>query len=123
SVLGKRAIEHSSPLFFGTTYITALVIALTPVAFWKGRDEAGLLFRNGAVRSALLPGIFQAIMIVSHMTGMGLTKVAYFISVKRLSLLIGVIYGYLLFREQGMSQRLTGAILMFTGFLLIVLFR
>ncbi|MDI6729780.1 MAG: hypothetical protein QMD44_12785, partial [Thermodesulfovibrionales bacterium] len=39
SSLGKRAIEHSSPIFFGATYITLLVIVLTPIALYKGRDE------------------------------------------------------------------------------------
>ncbi|MFA5353114.1 MAG: DMT family transporter [Thermodesulfovibrionales bacterium] len=123
SSLGKMAIEHSSPLFFGAAYITALVILLTPIALYKGRNEVGLLFRNGAVRSSILPGLFQAIMIISHMTGMGLTKVAYLISVKRLSLLIGVVYGHLFFHEPGIRQRIAGTALMVAGFLLIVLSR
>lgn len=123
SSLGKRAIEHSSPLFFGTIYITALVLVLAPVALYRGRNELGLLFRNGAVRSSILPGLFQAVMIISHMIGMGLTQVAYLISVKRLSLLIGVAYGYILFQEKGMRERIAGVALMLAGFLVIVLYR
>ena len=37
SSLGKVAISHSSPLFFGATYFTALFVAFTPIAL---RDAA-----------------------------------------------------------------------------------
>ncbi len=122
SSLGKMAIEHSSPVFFGVTYIFVLVILFTPIALYKGRDELKEIFHNGAIRASILPGVFQSFMIISHMIAMSLTKVAYMISVKRLSLLIGVFYGYLLFKESGIRERLLGAVLMFTGFVLIVLY-
>ncbi len=122
SSLGKRAIEHSSPIFFGATYITLLVIVLTPIALYKGRDELRVIFRNGAIKSTILPGMLQSVMIISHMIAMSLTKVAYMISVKRLSLLIGVFYGYLFFKESSIKERLLGTVLMLTGFVLIVLF-
>ena len=59
-------------------------------------------------------------MIASHMTALNLTKVAYMISVKRISLVIGVLYGYFLFRETNIGERVFGALLMLTGFILIV---
>ena len=52
-----------------------------------------------------------------------LGPVAYAISVKRLSLLIGIAYGYLLFREAGIRERLAGGLLMLLGFVLIVISR
>jgi drug/metabolite transporter (DMT)-like permease len=122
STLGKRAIESSSPIFFGVTYFLAVFLFLTPLAIYKGRDEIMMIFKNGALRSSLLPGFFQSIMIISHMLSLGLTKVAYMISVKRLSLLIGVIYGRLIFRESNFKERIFGSLLMLLGFLLIVLF-
>ncbi|MCK7510529.1 MAG: hypothetical protein MZV70_45055 [Desulfobacterales bacterium] len=61
-------------------------------------------------------------MIISHMIAMSLTQVAYMISVKRLSLIFGVIYGYVLFRESGIRERLAGTALMIAGFALIILF-
>ena len=54
------------------------------------------------------------------MLAMKLTKVAYMISVKRLSLIIGIMYGYFLFKEENIRERLLGAILMFIGFVMIV---
>ncbi|HAK89336.1 MAG: hypothetical protein A2077_07495 [Nitrospirae bacterium GWC2_46_6] len=122
SSLGKRAIEHSSPIFFGATYITAVVLAFAPIALYKGRNEINAAFRNGAVRSSILPGMLHSVMIISHMIAMSMTKVAYMISVKRLSLLIGVFYGYLFFKESSIKERLLGTVLMLAGFVLIVVY-
>lgn len=123
SSLGKMAIEHSSAVFFGVTYIAALVILFAPLALYNGRDELKLIFKNGALKSSILPGLFSSLMIITHMIAMSMTKVAYMVSVKRLSLLIGVFYGFVLFKEKGMKERLAGAILMISGFVVIVLSR
>jgi drug/metabolite transporter (DMT)-like permease len=122
SSLGKMAIEHSSPIFFGAAYTIVLVVLLTPIALYKGRDEVKLIFRNGALRSSVMPGTLQSVMIITHMLAMSLTNVAYMISVKRLSLLIGVFYGYMFFKEKGIRERLLGTALMLTGFVLIVIY-
>ncbi|MCI0468611.1 MAG: DMT family transporter [Nitrospirae bacterium] len=122
SSLGKIAIERSSPLFFGATYITTMVIVFTPIALYKGRDEAGRLLHDAAIRSSIVPGALNGVMIIAHMTAMSLTNVAYMISVKRLSLLIGIIYGHLLFKESGIKERLLGSALMLAGFMLIVIY-
>ncbi|MDI6800441.1 MAG: DMT family transporter [Thermodesulfovibrionales bacterium] len=122
SSLGKMAIEHSSPVFFGAAYIAVLVFFLTPIALYKGRDELRPVLKNGAIKSAVIPGILQSAMIISHMIAMSLANVAYMISVKRLSLLIGVFYGYLFFKESGIKERMLGTVLMLAGFMLIVLY-
>jgi drug/metabolite transporter (DMT)-like permease len=123
STLGKIAIEHSSPIFFGATYFCAVLFFLTPIAIYKGKEEIGMVFSNGAFKKSILPGIFQSIMIISHMLSLGLTKVAYMISVKRLSLLIGLVYGHIFFKEPNFRERLIGSTIMLIGFLLIVLYR
>ncbi|MFH1702723.1 MAG: DMT family transporter [Nitrospirota bacterium] len=117
SSLGKMAIEHSSPLFFGATYFTAIALIFTPIALYKGRSAWG---EQRLPQALLLPGIFYSLMVVSHMVAMSIAKVAYVISVKRMSLLIGVFYGYLFFKEKNIRERLSGAMLMFVGFLMIV---
>lgn len=122
SSLSKMAIEHSSPIFFAAAYITTVVILFTPIALYKGRTELRLIFNNGAIKSALLPGLFSSLMIISNMLALSLAKVAYMISVKRLSLLIGVIYGYILFKEPRIKERLLGTALMVAGFALVVLY-
>jgi uncharacterized membrane protein len=118
SSLGKLAIEHSSPLFFGATYFAAIVLLFTPIALYKGRRKSW--WGQRLPQTLLLPGIFYSLMVISHMVAMSLAKVAYVISVKRMSLLIGVFYGYLFFREENISERFLGAVLMFAGFIMVV---
>lgn len=120
SSLGKMAIEHSSPLFFGITYFIAVIIVFAPAALWLGRDELKSFILGRQFKSLLLPGLFYSVMIASHMIAISLTKVAYMISVKRTSLIIGVVYGYFLFKEKNIRERLLGAFLMFLGFVMIV---
>jgi len=43
------------------------------------------------------------------------------ISIKRLSILFGLLYGALIFKEQNIGVRLTGATLMLSGAVLIVI--
>lgn len=120
SSYGKLAIEHSSPLFFAITYFIALTIFFAPIALWMGRNELKGFVADKQFNNLILPGIFYAVMAASHMLAMKLTKVAYMISVKRLSLIIGIIYGYILFREENIKERFLGAILMFIGFVMVV---
>lgn len=120
SSFGKMAIEHSSPLFFGITYFTALNIIFAPIGILMGKGELGPFLKEGKFRGLIIPGFFYALMVLTHMTAMKLTKVAYMISVKRVSLLIGLFYGYLFFKEENIRSRFTGALLMFIGFLMVV---
>ncbi len=120
SSLGKMAIEHSSPVFFGATYFITLNIAYIPIGLYMGRNDMLAFIRERKYISLLLPGLCYGLMVIAHMEAMNLTKVAYMISVKRTSLLMGVLYGYVLFREENIRGRLLGAILMFAGFVLVV---
>jgi drug/metabolite transporter (DMT)-like permease len=117
SSLSKIAIKHSSPLFFGTTYFAALAIFFAPIALYKHKDAK---IKSKTILSVILPGIFYSLMVVSHMIAISLAKVAYVISVKRMSLIIGVLYGYLFFKEKNIGERFIGALLMFIGFMLVV---
>ena len=82
--LGKMAIEHSSPLFFGVTYFCAVTVLFAPIALWMGRHEMKQFIFTGQYKRLFFPGVFYSIMIASHMTALNLTKVAYMISVKRI---------------------------------------
>jgi len=121
STLSKKAIAASSPLFFAACYYPAVVLMLTPFAVSFGKGEWKGMVGNGVFRSALLPALFYGLMLISHMFAISMAEVAYMISVKRLSLLIGVFYGHLLFKEKGLRERPLGTILMLLGVVLITL--
>jgi len=120
SSLGKMAIVHSSPLFFGVTYFIAVTVIFAPIALWMGKTELKSFIAGGQVKGLFFPGIFYSVMIASHMIAISLTKVAYMISLKRTSLLIGVMYGYFFFKEKNIGERLSGVVLMLIGFVMIV---
>jgi uncharacterized membrane protein len=117
SSLGKLAINHSSPLFFGTTYFIVLALIYTPFGLPGMRRSP--LSRAGW-GTMLIVGALNALMVVSHVLAISLANVAYMIAVKRSSLLFSVLYGYLIFREGYVGERLIGALLMLAGFVLVV---
>jgi drug/metabolite transporter (DMT)-like permease len=124
SSMGKMAIEHSSPLFFGSVYFIGLNLVYQPYGLTRGLTGQGASLReylsSGRYRRQIVPGIFYAGMVLTHMAAMKLTKVAYMVSVKRSSLLISIMFGYLFFREENIRDRFLGALLMFAGFILVV---
>jgi drug/metabolite transporter (DMT)-like permease len=122
STLGKVAILHSSPLFFGVFYFGILALAFTPWALMRSRRPWRDVLSPERFPLFLLIGVFEAIMIFSHTLAIVMTQVTYMIAVKRTSLLFSVAYGYLLFREGRIRERLMGCLLMVIGAMLIVLF-
>jgi drug/metabolite transporter (DMT)-like permease len=118
STIGKLAIIHSNPYFFGIIYNIALAMLLTlflPMA--ASAEPVKNFFRRPLI--GLILGALVATTIFSHMLAISMTNVAYMISLKRTSLLFGVLYGALWFKEEKIAERLTGAIIMISGVFLI----
>lgn len=120
ATLAKKAITCSSPLYFAGLYPILLFICLTPVALWKGRNDLRFPGIQTLSKAILLPALFSMGETISGLIALSLTNVAYMIAVKRLSLLIGIVYGHFLFRETGLQERLAGGVLMIAGVALIV---
>ncbi|MBI5195157.1 MAG: EamA family transporter [Nitrospirae bacterium] len=126
STLGKLAIEHSSPVFFGSFYIVLVTALFTPIAIGKNRDRfekthTGIIITKKDIILLILMGASYSLMIIFHMVAISLTKVAYMISVKRMSLIFSIIYGYILFKEEKIVVRFFGGVMMLAGVVLIVL--
>lgn len=119
SSLGKMAITNSSPVFFGSFYFILITIIFTPIVLSKSKI---VITKKDMVPLAII-GLTYALMIIFHMLAMSLTKVAYMISVKRMSLLFSIFYGHIIFREEKIPERALGGVIMFIGFVLIVLSR
>jgi drug/metabolite transporter (DMT)-like permease len=118
--IGKIAVQHSDPLFFSVIYsfllsfIFYLVISFRTKHFYSKVLSRPVLF--------LLIGILITIMIITHLSAVNLVEVAYMVSVKRLSILFGVIYGVMFFRETNIKERLLGATVMVLGIIMITVF-
>jgi uncharacterized membrane protein len=118
STIGKLAIIHSNPYFFGIIYNMALAMLMAlflPAAAYA--EPVKTLLRKPVI--GLILGALIATTIFSHMLAISMTNVAYMISLKRTSLLFGVLYGAFWFKEEKITERLTGAIIMITGVFLI----
>jgi drug/metabolite transporter (DMT)-like permease len=115
SVLGKAALLHVTPAYFGPFYfvalggVTALVFGSRDIGTWRARHPLAHLAIGGCM----------AVMVVTHFYAIEHIEVAYMIAVKRISLLFGMLYGAWLFHEQGLSRNLSAGTLMIFGVFLI----
>ncbi len=118
SNLGKVAIQHSSPLFFAAVYPVMLTTLLLPVAVWNSG------FSSLISRPTLfgLIGLFNVVNTLAHCHAIRLVEVPYMISIKRTSLLFGVLYGWVFFGETHIRERLLGSVTMLVGVTFIVVF-
>jgi uncharacterized membrane protein len=122
AVLGKKAIQLSSPVAFPFFYITLDAMAMTSLVHW---DSGGIRVASGRLLALwpvyLLAGGLLAGAFLTHAWAILEAPVAYFISVKRLSLVVGVVMGRLIYREEAFWQRVGGTLLMVLGAALISL--
>jgi drug/metabolite transporter (DMT)-like permease len=119
AVLGKKAIQLSSPLFFGFFFlasldvVTLLFFPLLGKIHWK--PLLRLPFKGLSV------GLMLYLHVLFHALAINMVEAVYMISVKRTSILFSVAYGWILFRESEIRNRLLGAFLMFLGVVCITL--
>ena len=120
ATVGKLAIKHSSPQFFGMIYF----IAFTVFVFLFFPLMPGAKISNLVRRPlpGVAGGLVLTIMIFSHTYAISLVEAAYMLSVKRCSLLFGVFFGAVLFKEEKIRERLFGASIMMCGVLVIGFF-
>jgi drug/metabolite transporter (DMT)-like permease len=119
AVIGKKGILHSSPLFFTMTLFAVLSFLAILVLLVLGKVRLQT-FRDDWAKG-MVAGLMFFIHALAHGFAISLVKASYMISVKRLSVLIGIIYGRLFFKEKYIAVRLVGAGLMVAGAVLITL--
>jgi uncharacterized membrane protein len=116
----KIGIESSSAFFWPVAVNAFITIGFIPVVLTKSRNKTQQIKKN---YKALIPvGFFHGIMIVVQMIAVSMTLVAYVISIKRTSAILSVVFGSLLFKEEGLKERLLGSAIMILGVVLITIF-
>ncbi|MCM8812100.1 MAG: DMT family transporter [Candidatus Omnitrophica bacterium] len=123
SVLSKRAVLLSSPESFPFIYLS--LDALILCALVAARAKGDLRRLGGQLRAQLplymLAGLVMSGAFLMHCLGIREAPVAYFIAIKRLSLLVSVLYGGLLYREPAFRQRMAATAVMLAGAAIITL--
>lgn len=111
---------------FSYRFVPPLVFAFyITIALWVAITVYLILRRQLPLRAASAPtlgmsaayGVGQSLNYV----GLSLLLAAYYISVKRLSIVFDVLFGRFMHREDHFGKRLTGALLMVAGVILIAL--
>jgi len=116
SVLAKKGVMLSSPLFFSVVYLIVLSLALIPVVLVMGPGARETGRRIVADWKALaVIGLFALISYLSHFIAVTMVEVAYMIAVKRTMPLFGIIFGKIFFDEPHFRQRMAAGALMVAG--------
>ena len=113
AIIGKLAILHSSVMFFQMSFFTVLSLLVIIIFLIFGKIRLKTCSQMPA--KGACAGILLYFHIMLHGFAISMTKAVYMMSVKRLSILFGVVYGGLVFKEENFLIRFSGALLMFAG--------
>ena len=121
SVAGKGAMQYATPQSFGPFYYVLIGFVMVIVTVFFQPAKLKVLTRRPV--HTLFIGVLMVIMVVSHFLALALIEVAYMISVKRTSMLFGILLGALLFKERHLGQHFMAGALMVSGVGLILIWR
>ena len=119
SIIEKKAILLSSPVFFTTLQALAVSLILGPYVFLRVPGAVRELRANW--RSLLLVGCILAATVICHNLAVRIGPVAYIVAMRRFSILIVVLVGCLIFKESNLRGRTLGSLLMVGGVLALAL--
>ena len=112
----KIGLEHSNPLFLATLISATLLLSLSIVLLYKKISFSKVL-RHAKTLAPI--GIASAAGLTFQMAALELNLVANVIAVKRTSILFGIVWGKVFFKEEKIKERLLGASIMILGVILI----
>lgn len=117
AVTGKKAILHSSVMFFSIFFFLCLGGGFAAGVLLFNKTDVHRLCRK-PIRGLVAGGLLF-VHVICHGWAISMTKAVYMIAVKRISILFGIIYGGLLFREKHVAYRLLGTGMMVGGAILV----
>lgn len=122
AILGKLVMDYSSPMFMVAVYFPVVTIFLTLIMIIRYRKGGIDLNRIKSQKTLFISlGVLFSITVLVHFIALNMTTAAYMIALKRLSVVFGILYGWLLFKEKHITSRLLGAGVMILGVILISL--
>lgn len=119
SALSKHVMQYATPLSFGPFYFAVIGgVVIAGALLWRPARLMPLARRPAPL---LLVGALMSLMVVTHFVAIARVEVAYFISVKRSSLLFAIVFGALLFGERHVIRHFVAAAIMVAGIGLILI--
>jgi drug/metabolite transporter (DMT)-like permease len=118
--LDKMAIQDSGAVFFALIENVVMALMFLPLVGGRLRREKERIWEGRA--SILAVGVFSTFMIIFQMLAIAQTLAVYVIAIKRLTILLSILAGGVLFREKDIRTRLVGGAIMVVGVLFITVF-
>lgn len=118
SVGSKAAMLHVGPMSFAAVYFISIGVATLLLFIIICPRKLVLLTRKPGWH--LVIGALMALMVVVHFLSMSKVEAAYMVSVKRTSMIFGILYGAWMFHETGLARNLSSTALMVLGVTLIL---
>ena len=118
SVMGKVALRFTDPDFFGAFYFVVLGSASLVLVMGLKPKSMNVFYLRP--RQSIIVASFMCIMVMSHFMAIAHIEVAYMVSVKRTSLLFGIILGAFMFGEKNVLQHFVAGFFMVLGVVVIV---
>jgi len=119
SVQGKGAMQYMAGMEFGAFYF--LMVGMLTLAVFAVREPSSVRVLLRPSLGAIIVAALMAAMVVTHFLALEKTETAYMISVKRTSILFGVLFGAVLFGDKRLWQHLGASAMMVAGVALIAL--
>ncbi len=119
AVIGKGALQYMPASQFGPFYFALLGIATLLVFTAAKGGVARVLARQPGWHLAI--GVVMAAMCITHFLALEQVETAYMLTVKRTSLLFGMVFGAYWFAERGLVKNLVAGSLMVLGVALVAL--
>ena len=119
AVIGKKAILHSSPLFFSYSFFLVFNVLILIGLFVRGKNNWQKIIRNSP--KGLWLGSLLMIHISFHGLAISISTAVYMVAVKRSSILFSVLLSWLILKERDIHYRGLGTLIMFVGMIFITL--
>lgn len=117
AVIGKKAMLHSSPLYFSYYFFLVFNITILAALFITRQSSLRKVLQHPRKGSWL--GSLLMIHISFHGLAIAISTAVYMVAIKRSSILFSVLMSWLILQEEDIKYRGLGTILMFAGMLFI----
>jgi drug/metabolite transporter (DMT)-like permease len=115
----KIGVQNSSPIMWAIAGHLSVAVFTLPILFFKSKPNLQNIKSNS--RNLIIIGFLNTLAILCQMTALQMALVSFVIAVKRTSALFNVLWGWLIFQEQDIRERIAGSIIMIVGVVVITL--
>ena len=112
-ILDKIAVQNSSPLFFAMSENILIASIIFPFAYRRIKRQKKEIKKEQFHLVAVI--VFSALAVYCQMLAISQVLVVYVVAIKRLSIVITILLGGLVFREKDMKMKLAGGCVMVLG--------